>query len=187
MTMIIDFDEVNAELMAVHAGMGASECHGFICGLFCVSNTVASDLWQDNLMAGIDDAADLDDCFAILSQLANQVSEEILAEDISFSLLLPDDESTISERSCALAEWSAGFVSGLGIGGLAEKPPLIDECDEFIKDLVSISRMETTVEDSEDVEAAFFEVVEYIRVGVIVMHQEWHKIGDSDERHEVLH
>ena len=185
--MYIDFDEVNAELMAVHAGVGASECHGFLCGLFCISNTVVTDLWQDYLMTGIYDEADLDDCFAILLQLANQVSEEILAEDISFSLLLPDDESTISERSSALAEWCAGFVSGLGIGGLAKKTPLMDECDEFIKDLVSISRMETTAEDGEDFEVAFFEIIEYIRVGVIMLHQEWHQIGDSEDRPEVIH
>lgn len=187
MTIKIDYDEVNAELMTVQAGVRAAECHGFLCGHFCVSNTIAAETWQDHLLGGIDDAADLDDCFAMLSRLAEQVREEILAEDISFSLLLPDDESSINERSSALAEWSAGFVSGLGIGGLGEKPPLIDECDEFIKDLVSISRMETAAEDGEDVEAAFFEVVEYIRVGVIMLHQEWHQIGDSDERPEVLH
>lgn len=187
MTTRIDYDEVNAELIAVRAGVRASECHGFLCGHFCASNTVATELWQDHLLAGIDDAADLEDCFAILSQLANQVSKEILAEEISFTLLLPDDESTISERSGALAEWCAGFISGLGIGGLGEEPQLIDECNEFIKDLVSISRMETTVEDDENAEVALFEIVEYIRVGVIMLHQEWHHMGDNNERPEVLH
>jgi uncharacterized protein len=187
MTTIVDYDEVNAELMAVDAGVRASECHGFLCGHFCASNTVAAELWQDHLLTGIDDAADLDDCFAILSRLADRVSEEILAEDISFSLLLPDDESTISERSSALAEWCTGFISGLGLGGLGEKPPLIDECDEFIKDLVSLSRMETAAEDDEEAEAALFEIVEYIRVGVIMLHQEWHQMGDNNGRPEVLH
>jgi uncharacterized protein len=187
MTTTVDYDEVNAELMALHAGVLASESHGFMCGYFCVSNTVAAEVWQDYLLAGIDDAAEIGSCIAILSQLANQVSEEILAEDISFSLLLPDDESVISERSSALAEWCAGFISGLGIGGLGEKPKLIDECDEFVKDLVSISRMETTAEDGDDVEVAFFEIVEYIRVGVIMLHQEWHHLNGDNERPEVLH
>ncbi len=190
MTMVIDYDDVNAELIAARAGLRASECHGFLCGYYCASNTVATDLWQDHLLSGIDDALDLDDCSAILSQLANQVSEEILAEEISFTLLLPDDESTISERSRALAEWCVGFISGLGIGGLGEKPQLIDECDEFIKDLVSLSRMETMVEDNEDnedAEAALFEIVEYIRIGVITLHQEWHYMGDNNESPKVLH
>ncbi len=187
MTIKVDYDDVNAELMALHAGVLASECHGFMCGYFCVSNTITAEVWQDYLLVGIDDAVDLGDCFAILSQLANQVHEELLADELSFSPLLPDDNSAISERSSALAEWSAGFISGLGIGGLGDKPKLIEECDEFIKDLVSISRMETAPEEGEDVEGALFEIVEYIRVGVIMLHQEWHHSGEDNEKSEVLH
>lgn len=187
MTITIDYDEVNAELMALHAGVRASESHGFLSGHFCASNTVVEDLWQDHLLAGIDDAADLDDGYAVLSQLANQIREELQADEISFSLLLPDDESPISERSGALAEWCAGFVSGLGIGGFGKKPPLIDECDEFIKDLVSLSRMETTIEEDEESETALFEIIEYIRIGVIMLHQEWHHLESNEERPEVLH
>jgi len=185
--MKVDYDEVNAELGAVHAGVRASECHGFLCGHFCVSNTIAADSWRDHLLGGIDDAANVDDCFAILTQLANQVKQEVLSEEISFALLLPDDESAIGERSSALAEWCAGFASGLGIGGLDEKLQLNDECDEFVKDVVSLSRMETTVEDDEDAESALFEIIEYIRVGTIMLHQEWHPMLVKNERPDVLH
>lgn len=187
MTNTVDYDEVNAELMALHAGVLAAECHGFMCGYFCASNTVAVEAWRDYLLAGIDDDAELEECFAILSQLSDQVSEEILSDELCFALFLPDDESPISERSGALAEWSAGFVSGLGIGGLGDKPKLIDECDEFIKDVVSISRMETSVEEGEEAEGALFEIIEYLRVGVIMLHQEWHHLDEDGERPEVLH
>lgn len=187
MTTKVDYDELNAELLALHAGVLASECHGFMCGCFCASNSVATEIWQEYLLSGMDEEADLDDCFTLLLQLAKQVPEEVFAEDITFTLLLPDDESTNSERSAALAEWSAGFISGLGIGGLGDMPKLIEECEEFIKDLVSISRMETTADDSEDAEAAIFEIVEYIRVGVIMLHQEWHPSSGDSAKPEVLH
>ena len=185
--MKIDYDEVNAELGAMHAGVRAAECHGFLCGYFCASNSITVDSWQEHLLGGIDEAANLDACVAILTRLANQVHEEILSEEISFGLLLPDDESVVNERSSALAEWCAGFVSGLGIGGMAEKQQLNDECDEFVKDLVSISRMDTMLEEGEDAEAALFEIVEYIRVGAIVLHQEWHAMPVDNERPDVLH
>jgi len=187
MTIKVDFDELNAELVGLHAGVLASECHGFMCGCFCASNSVATEVWQDYLLSGLDEDADLEDCFALLLQLATQICEEIPADDIAFSLLLPDDESTISERSIALAEWSAGFISGLGIGGLGDMPKMIEECEEFIKDLVSISRMEATVDDSEEAEGAIFEIVEYIRVGVIMLHQEWHSAAGDGDSAEVLH
>jgi uncharacterized protein len=187
MAMKVDYDEVNAELGAVHAGMRASECHGFLCGHFCSSNTIDVDSWREHLLAGIDDTVDVNDCLAILEQLANQVKEEVLSEDISFNLLLPEDETAMSDRSSALAEWCAGFASGLGIGGMGEKPKLNEECDEFVKDVISISRMETTTDEGEEAEAALFEIVEYIRVGTIMLHQEWHQIDINSERPEVLH
>lgn len=188
--MKTDYDEVNAELGAVHAGVRASECHGFLCGHFCASNSIDTDSWQEHFLTGTDDAVNLEGCFAILNQLANEVKEEILSEEISFTLFLPDDESAIGDRSGALAEWCAGFVSGLGMGGMGgmgEKKQLNDECDEFVKDMVSISRMETMVEESEDVEAALFEIIEYIRIGAIVLHQEWHPMLVNNGRPEVLH
>lgn len=187
MTITVDYDEVNAELMAVHAGVLAAECHGFICGYFCASNSIVAEVWQDYLLGEIDEDVDLSDCFAMLGRMASQISEELLADDISFSLLLPDDESSISERTSALAEWSAGFISGLGIGGLADPSKLEEECDEFIKDVVSISRMETTMDESEDAESDLFEIIEYIRVGVIMLHQTCHNLGKVDVPPEVLH
>ncbi len=183
----IDYDELNAELVAVHAGVRASECHGFLCGHFCASNSIVTGSWSEHLLAGVDETVNMEDCLAILTQLANQVKDEVLSEEISFDLLLPDDESIASERSTALAEWCAGFVTGLGIGGLGDSIELNDECDEFIKDLVSISRMDTTVEEGEESEAAFFEIVEYIRVGVIMLHQELHSVNINSENPRVLH
>jgi len=186
--MKVDYDELNAELGAIHAGMRASECHGFLCGHYCSSNSIELDLWREHLLGGIDDSVNVADCITILEQLANQVKVEVLSEDISFDLLLPDDQDAISLRSSALAEWCAGFTSGLGIGGMGEKPKLNEECEEFVKDLISISRMETAIEEGEEAETALFEIVEYIRVGVIMLHQEWHDIDiNFEESPKVLH
>lgn len=185
--MKVDYDEVNVELGAVHAGMRASECHGFLCGHFCASNSIAPGDWRKHLLAGIDDAVNVNDCFAILEQMANQVKIEVLSEDISFDLLLPDEQSPISDRSSALAEWCDGFASGLGIGGMAQKEKLNEECDEFVKDVISISRMETSMEEGEETETALFEIIEYIRVGTIMLHQEWHQVDINSERPDVLH
>ena len=187
MSKIIDYNELNAELNAVHAGIRASESHGFLCGHFCSSNSADIGSWQDHLLAGIDAAEDMEDCLDILSQLAAQVAEEIVDENISLRLLLPGDDSAISERSGAVAEWCAGFVSGLGIGGIGDQTIINDECDEFIKDIIAISRMETSVEESEDAENDLFEIVEYIRVGVIMLHHACYQLSTNSGQPEVLH
>ena len=185
--MKVDYDEVNAELGAVHAGMRASECHGFLCGQFCSSNNLNTDAWREYLLGGIDDEVDVVDCAAILEQLANQVKADILSEEIAFELLLPEDDEPIDIRSSALAEWCSGFASGLGIGGMAKKEKVNVECDEFVKDIISISHMESSIEEDEESETALFEIIEYIRVGTIMLHQEWHKVDINADKPEVLH
>ena len=47
--------------------------------------------------------------------------------------------------------------------------------------------METVLEDSEDAENDLFEIIEYLRVGVIMLHQECHNANSDYEKPEVLH
>ena len=185
--MTLDYDEINAELASAGAGIRASECHGFISGYFCANNALVMELLQDHLVAGIDGERNLDNCYAILSHVGEQVAESVMADDLSFNLLLPDDETSMSERAHALSEWCAGFASGLGVGGMSDKPPLKEESDEFVKDIVAISRMETNVDDTETAESDLFELVEYVRMGAIMLHHEWFPMNDDNERPEVLH
>ncbi|SVC89532.1 uncharacterized protein METZ01_LOCUS342386 [marine metagenome] len=175
MIMMIDYDSVNRQLISAGTGVCASESHGFLCGVFCASNTVASTIWQEYLLVGVEDTSNFDESFAVLNQLAECISEEILSEEMIFTLLLPDDQVSIAERSNSISEWCAGFVSGLGIGRGKNKLDLGNDGDEFLKDVISISRVESSVDEGDDAETAYFEVVEYIRVGVIFIYQQLHE------------
>ena len=82
--------------------------------------------------------------------------------------LLPDDDADVSERTVGLAHWSEGFLHGLVSGDDGEnvkkrlgQEPLAD----IIKDMLQITRAGLDEEaDNEDTEAAYAELVEYLRV-----------------------
>ena len=173
--MMVDYDSVNRQLISAGTGVWASESHGFLSGIFCASNTVTSTIWREYLLVGVEDTSNFDESFAVLNQLAECISEEILSEEMIFMPFLPDDQASIAERSNSISEWCAGFVSGLGIGRGEKKLDLDRDGDEFLKDVISISRMEGSVDEGDDSEAAYFEVVEYIRVGVIFIYQQLHE------------
>ena len=173
--MTVDYNSVNRQLISAGTGVWASESHGFLCGIFCASNSVASVIWQEYLLVGVENSSDFDESFAVLTQLAKHASDEILSEDMIFTLFLPDDKASIAERSNSISEWCAGFVSGLGIGRGENKLDLDSEGDEFLQDIISISRMGGLDEEGDDSEAAYFEIVEYIRVGVIFIYQQLHE------------
>jgi yecA family protein len=173
--MTVDYNSVNRQLISAGAGVLASESHGFLCGVFCASNTVASAIWQEYLLVGVENSSDFDESFAVLAELAKIASEEIVSEEMIFTPFLPDDQASIAERSNSISEWCAGFVSGLGIGRGEKTLDLDDEGDEFLQDIISISRMGSSNDEGDDSEAAYFEVVEYIRVGVIFIYQQLHE------------
>ncbi len=185
--MALDFDELDTGLADIEAGTRAAECHGFITGYVCASNNTVTAPIRDHLVGGIDNAGQLEQAYALLDLIAADVIASLQTTEIIFQPLLPDDSADMSHRAASLSEWCAGFISGLGVGGLGEKQSQHPDCDEFIKDIVSISRLETDASDDEDAESSLFELVEYIRVGVLMLYQEWYPDAEIVQRPEVLH
>ncbi len=185
--MNLDYDELNAVFLDAKLGVEAAECHGFICGYFCASNALDMELLQEHLIGVPEDAGAIDISRRVLDTIASDVASDLLSDEISFNLLLPADGRAMHERSTALSEWCGAFISGLGIGRYGDRSDDNEHCEEFIKDVAAMSKLETTLEEDEETESALFELVEYIRVGVIMLYQEWHPHAGSNQRPEVLH
>ena len=64
---MIDYNSLNGKLISAGTGVWASESHGFLCGVFCAGNTVASSIWQEYLLAGVEEPLDHDESFALLT------------------------------------------------------------------------------------------------------------------------
>ncbi len=182
MTTITDFDEINAEFIDARTGIRAAECHGFISGYYCASHNLKLESLFEHLISDVDDAAAMEQCHKIIASMSLTIIKTMGSDELTFQPLLPDDNASVTDRALALSEWSAGFVSGLGIGGAIK---LNDDCDEFVKDLVSMSKMETVASDDEEGESALFELVEYIRVGVQMVYLE--TVNQQETKPEVLH
>lgn len=100
--------------------------------------------------------------------------------DLEFSLLLPDDDEPLLARSVALGEWCEGFLYGLSLGGVKDFSMFSEETREFAEDLVDISRLEQEPDDSEENESALFDIIEYVRMGVIMLHDELAPAGTDE-------
>ena len=106
------------------------------------------------------------------------------ADDMSFALLLPDDDGTMEARLGALADWCQSFLTGLaaglhrrGIGTLAELP---DEVNEIIRDIAAIAQLDTAVQEPGS-EADFMELEEYVKVGTLLIMSLMDDGGDNTE------
>ena len=86
--------------------------------------------------------------------------------DFQFRILMPDDDTDIDLRSKALKSFCSGFLSGFG----PRKVP--EEISEPVADFESIAALRGDVEDGEENESDLFEIVEFVRVSVLLIYAE---------------
>jgi hypothetical protein len=170
----LDYHDVAEVLRRASIPVDAADCHGLLCGLICAAGFADQKIW----VAGIFEAYDPKDPFQteayrLLQRLYEETLIRLNSPVLDFELLLPDDEDPLCERTESLANWCGGFVSGLGMGGLAAQDQLSDEVAELLGDLSQISRVDFDLDNPDEEElVAFEEVVEYVRVGVLFVHEE---------------
>ncbi|MEM7027300.1 MAG: UPF0149 family protein [Pseudomonadota bacterium] len=185
--MELDYDTLNSGLIESRAGTRAAECHGVMSAYFIFHNELQMELLRDHLVSGLDDHIALEQAYVVLDAIGENVVNVLESEEITFKLLIPDDDESIAERATALSEWCAGFLSGLGLGGFNNERPLSSDCEEFIKDLAKIAQLETQPEEDESSEAALTELVEYVRIGVLTLQQDFDNNVNQNESSRVLH
>jgi uncharacterized protein len=103
----------------------------------------------------------------------NQVAEGIDKDSSSFALLLPDDDYSLTERVESLIVWVRGYLEGLAISASDKLNKLPKDLEEILQDLVNVCQLDPRVEQSESGEKEFFEVSEYVRIGVLNLYAEF--------------
>lgn len=156
-----------------------SEIHGMLCGMLCVDGHTPVRIWLDQVSGETTEINLLGE--DTLRELFEATVSQLDDTDLSFHLLLPGDEQGLSERTTALSRWCQGFLFGLGLTIDSDRQ-LPAELQEFFTDLTKLSQVSflDTGEATESDEADYAEIVEYIRVGVILTNQELHARGPGD-------
>ncbi len=169
-----EYTIINDALQRVAADMDAAECHGQLVGMLVATITPDKTDWiklaLQNAEAG--DAL-AKECDQILTDLFNDTHAMLQNEDMGFELLLPDDDADINFRLLALGNWSQGFLFGIANAGIKNTESLPGDIPEFIRDLADICRADSyELEQADEDENAYTEIVEYLRVGTLLMRTE---------------
>jgi hypothetical protein len=173
-TDTVAFDRLQDALQAADADSGAAESHGVICGIICAAGTSDPGLWLDHLLGeGNTASAMAQSAQLLLTEIYSETLLHFNDGDLGLVLLLPEDDAPLSLRSQALGEWCQGFLYGLGLGGVREDRARMGDVSEIMHDFYEISntRFEHELND-EDEESAYAEIVEYVRMSVLLCHEE---------------
>lgn len=182
------YDAVEKALNALECDIGASECHGILCGMLCSPNEFDPSIWvqhttgQNDLCVISDEDAD-HALWVLLRETVNNFDPE----ELSLEIMLPDDDDLLGQRATALGAWCRGFLSGFGLTGLTDLEQLSTDSREFLKDLREVGRVDANDAEGETDERALFEITEYVRVGVLLVREETRFILSGGNAEDIVH
>lgn len=165
--------------------IGVSESHGLITGLVAGQPDLDVDrLWVHWAGLNLDVEHDIED--PANPQASHREHLEAALEDtqkylqsaeMTFEALVPAMDQPLTQRTDSLAHWCGGFLAGFGASGAVIKD---EQATEVLALLSEIARASTEVDESngsntdelEAEEKAFVEVVEFVKVAVLLLHEE---------------
>ena len=170
----LDYYELGDALARAQTSADAADCHGLLAGMVCAAGFADPKIWMAQVFEDYDPKDRLQtEAFRQLQVLYEKTLAQINSQELDFELLLPDDEDALRDRAEALGSWCGGFLSGLGLGGVGDQSKLSEDVTELLDDFAQIARVDFDLEVAEEEDlAAFEEVVEYVRVGVLYINEE---------------
>lgn len=166
------YQQLDQLLTSIELSVGVSEIHGVICGLLSGGHSNAHVAWFEGLFENrTSDDLLVREARQLLGQLY-QATQSEKEESLGFMPYLPDDDVMLSHRSRCLSEWCQGYLYGLGLAGISQLQ-LRGDAQDAIRDIAEISKLDHAgVESDEESEAAFVELVEFLKVASLLIQEE---------------
>ncbi len=179
-----DFEHTLAIAQGNLEALELAECHGVACGLLCRLPESSLDAYVGLLEMFELVSTPGTGMKMSLEELLNSTRVQLADEDMGLALWLPDDSEIMEERTRALSQWCSGFLTGLGSSGDDSLKAMSDDANEALADLRQIAKAEVadTTESEED-ENAYAEIVEYIRVVILMIREDFRGPDTRDPIH----
>jgi uncharacterized protein YgfB (UPF0149 family) len=177
MTECPGFDLIDRALRRAEALTDAAEAHGSLCGLVCGLGDSGESVWlAETLPEGQTNATVTEQTGAALKALVVSTREALDEAQMTFQPLLPDDAEPLVQRVDSLAQWCQGFNHGLFVAariGDAEAEIASGNTAEIVSDFGEMAQVAVGDDEPDaDGEAAYAELVEYVRVSVKLVYEE---------------
>ncbi len=166
------WEQTQQKLQDADAAISVAEYHGHLIGRHVGGHEVAGSLVVP-LVAELTGASreqvqgEREDW----QELVGHYFEDFDSAHFGFQPLLPQDSLPLAERLEGLAMWSTGFLNGIGCALNQVQAGDLLEKDETIADLVEISQLDSDAEETDENEALYSELVEFVRLAVLDLHE----------------
>ncbi len=163
------YQSLEKQISALALSIDAAELHGTLCGFLAGGATGRRQDWLPRVLPGCPDAvleadSPLDALFVVTKAQFDE-------SDMALDLLLPDEDCPVDERADGLLRWCRGFLGGFGLSGRGIEG-LSEDGAEALADIERIATTTLTYADPDDDDFALSEIVEYVRIATVLLHEE---------------
>ncbi|CAB5497093.1 hypothetical protein THERMOT_634 [Bathymodiolus thermophilus thioautotrophic gill symbiont] len=169
MEIIINYNEVKNTLHHLNTDDTIASAHGILCGFACVKPDLSLDEWLNEVLVSIDfDNLNEKSAHEKLAQIYNSTLLQLGDETLNFQLLIADEDCTLKEQADTLIQWCQGFLVGLGLQKISTHD---EDILEMIKDFSEISQLDSEVLDDEENANDLSEIIEFVRMGTLLIQE----------------
>lgn len=178
------YDELEEYLSRVEGVHPPSEVHGILCGLLAKDVAVDASLFVRLILGEVFTA----DVLAVearsqLVALHDFTRAQLQDASLGLELLMPDDDDPLDERITAACDWARGWVYGLAEQGVERTNQLPEDSADFLNDCMSLAKGEYEAEEGEDGEIIYMELLEYLRMGALMVQEELQPLREAPGLH----
>jgi yecA family protein len=165
----LSYMELTEALLKTQSPFQAAEVHGLLCGIICIAPEGSQRRWEKLAMGPKKNKH----CADLLQQLYTASFHQMNEFSFEFTLVLPSDSIDLAQRTEALGLWCQGFLTGLQQAKTPITQSANTEVVEALDDLTEIAQVNyTEVTASNEDEASYFELVEYVRLAALMIYHE---------------
>jgi len=162
------YEELSSLLLKFLPNSHAAQLHGLITGNICVTSDNVDEIQK--IFPEVKKNAKL---LTILQEVYEKTYHLLSEFSFEFTLILPNDGIDINVRAESLGLWCQGFVTQLQENEALIRERVSDEAQEAINDFIEIAQVNFgDIATNEEDETAYFELVEYVRLSVLMIFQE---------------
>jgi yecA family protein len=182
MHQIANFHEVSSSFLDHDIVFSPAELHGFLTGHLCLNPRIDREQWLCCAWKFLGITNPPAYIIQVVSDWREFIKHQLNSSDFIFSPYILDDDEDVEEKLLAVAQWCQGYVVGVANYGQELQLNLTKEVKELILDLTKISQVETKDDllSVEEKESSYMEILEYVRMGVIYVRDEYHLNKDPN-------
>lgn len=163
--------------------ISSAEIHGVCCGMLVVNQSAGQDTWLNEVLDGNPQDFYVQEARTWLRELFASTRMQLNDPEMGFELFLPEEDA-LESRLEAVQDWCQGFSYGLALAGVKDMKKLPKDSAEWAADVVNIGTSgEFDLDDTEESENALAEIIEYLRVGVLMMNEEMQPLKAPPQVH----